>query len=693
MNINYEDLHRLVSDLRYILQTGGNPFIGGGSFADRFNKLTDTMKTLLVFILLVIVFVILWRFLFRGYPRMLFDIATLSFYRKEDVDRFLENRNFFFNHYKQLLRTDWGTFDPFRAVSSIYNYPNSSLQMAALRVERLLALHYGKLRYDERLREMFREFYLFDRHINTEPNRRKVVYSWIEYTARTGMKPPMQNSPEAAAAGKYRPTPKVVQTPTIIEYTDFYETMLEYKKKRGMLTEKDFIVPYDNQRKKNDEELVTELYVKDKIAAESATTMTIGDRDALLQTCLSENKRSIDVCYNLDSMKFLKIKELLASEQSGSTVTYEFKRVRQMNEALRALALECKLIVDRVRELPYAMYLTIPDAIETVARFKVDFDSRKDLVYNGRIYMDTVKFKDINEFSWYMFEVLPYVQHSAVNFDTFFSEYNQLVLNVSPDVLPQLHAALLRYMNLPYSKRILAESKISLSHPALKPILTPKFYSFVNKHPIFMRVMLNPMIFNETIMKIVDVTQRKQAMMQQRKDIYEMTLKAYAVLMRPRYSNPETVSTQENELVENLMKNGESFQMLLNAINIMDLYINDYRTDLTKLYEEHYISNQQFFQALWKPYFQEIWSHRVMEKYKRTFDWQSGILVSWSRFRNNVWGYGMQGSTKSGLGKILYGLQDQIMAMFKRKPTVNNIPEASVDTSMPPDDDPGSFAG
>ena len=82
-----------------------------------------------------------------------------------------------------------------------------------------------------------------------------------------------------------------------------------------------------------------------------------------------------------------------------------------------------------------------------------------------------------------------------------------------------------------------------------------------------------------------------------------------------------------------------------------------------------------------------------MEKYKRTFDWQSGILVSWSRFRNNVWGYGMQGSTKSGLGKILYGLQDQIMAMFKRKPTVNNIPEASVDTSMPPDDDPGSFAG
>lgn len=641
MSINYQDLQRLVSDLRYILQTGGNPFQSGGGFMDSFNKLTDTMKTLIVFVALFVVFVIIWRFLFRGYPKLLFDIATLSFYRREDVDKFLDSKGFMFNHYKQLLRTQWGTYDPFASISRIYQYQNSSLQMAALRVESLLATHYPKLTYDDRLREMFREFYLYDKRINT--NRKKTVYSWIEYTLRNPGKPiPMVNSPEAAAAGKYRETPQLVQTPTIIEYTDFYETLLEYKKKRGLLTEKDYQLPYENRRKKNDEELVIEMYVKDKMAAEKGSA------------------------------------------------TYDIKRVREMNEAVNALALECKIIVDRVRALPVAMYLTLPDKIETVAAFKLDFDSRKDMVYNAAIYNDTFKYTSINEFSWYMFEVLPYVRDRTNNFTEFDLQFENRVQKISDKDRAILYAAIVRYMNLPYKTRLLAQSKIALSYPTLRSVLTPSMFTFINKHPLYMRVKLNPVQLPPPSNPPLTDDEQKMYMDSKRRQLYEDILNTYDVLMKYKYDQPSAVSVYEGEMVHNLMKNGESFQMLLNAVNIMDLYLNDYRTDLTKLYEEHYISNKQFFDALWRPYFHEIWTERIMEKYKRTFDWNTNIMGTWNRFRTKVWGYGFFGNPRSGLGLLLYSLSDKIWAMFTSKPGDKPVAQSNPDTSMPPPDDMGA---
>lgn len=640
MSINYQDLQRLVSDLRYILQTGGNPFNAGGSFTDSFNKLTDTMKTLIVFVALVVVFIIIWRFLFRGYPKLLFDIATLSFYRREDVDKFLDSKGFMFNHYKQLLRTQWGTYDPFQSLSQIFQYQNSSLQMAALRVQSLLGTHYAKLNYDDRLREMFREFYLYDKRINT--NRKKVVYSWIEYSLRNPGKPiPMVNSPEAAAAGKYRETPQLVQTPTIIEYTDFYETLLEYKKKRGLLTEKDYQLPYENRRKKNDEELVIEMYVKDKMAAERGAA------------------------------------------------TYDIKRVREMNEAIHALALECKLIVDRIREMPIAMYITLPDKVETVAAFKLDFDSRKDMIYNGSIYNDNIKYTSMNEFSWYMFEVLPFVRDGSNSFNAFDQQFENRLQGISDQNRSILYAAIVRYMNLPYKTRVLAQSKIALSYPSLRSILTPSMFTFINKHPLYVRVKLNPVQLPPASQPM-NQEQQKTYMHNQRRQLYENILRAYDVLMKNKYDQPNAISSYEGDKVHNLMKNGESFQMLLNAVNIMDLYLNDYRTDLTKLYEEHFISNKQFFEALWRPYFHEIWTERIMEKYKRTFDWNTNIMGSWNRFRTKVWGYGFFGNPKSGLGLMLYSLSDKIWKMFTSKPGDKPVEQAQPDTSMPPVDEMGS---
>lgn len=632
MNIPYQDLQKLVSDLRFIMQTGGNPlFMGGGSqFWDRFMYMNSVLKSLLLFLVLILALYIVYLLAFRGYPKILFDIASLSFFRKENVDKFLDNRGFMFKHLKQLHRSDWGCYNPHLALGEIYGYTPSLASKTQTAMD-LMQTHYGKLRYEDRMREMFREYFLFYNRVNI--NRTHEAYSWIEYSIRNPGKPiPMMNSPEAVAAGKVRMTPRPVETPTVIHFVDFYETMVEYKKQRGLLSEKDFKLPYDNRRRKNDEELMIEMYVRDRVAHEQGKN------------------------------------------------TYELKRVKSMNQALREVALECQLMVQRVREVPVSMYLLLPTGGHVAQQFKMDFDPRKELVLTGKIYDDRqVRYSDVNEYSWFLFEVLQSLQASQT-YSMFRNQWEQLLQKAGPlstDTRTLLQKALIGYLNLPLDKRVQAEIKLPLSYPSLQKYLTREVFSFVNKHPIFIRVHLSWMVETAAM---------------DRKALYERVIKAYIVLMQRDYRNPSQKTTQETEMVINLWKNGDAFQMLINAVNVMDLYLNDYRIQLTKLYEEHYITNQQFFMALWKPYVCELWTERIVERYKRTFSW-GNIKRSWHRFRYTVWGYGFFGNPKTGLGKLLYDLSGIIWKAFTTKPPPQKVPEPAPNMSGPTPDALGGFGG
>lgn len=613
VNLSYDQLEKLMNNLRFIMQSGGNPLAAGATgstFWERFVFMNSVLRSILMFIVLLIAFYLLYILVFKGYPRALFNLATLSFHKQENVDKFLDSRGFMFAHLKQLLTTGPETY---ATVASVYGV-STTLRDKAAEVDRLMKKYYKGLRPEDQLREMFREFYLFYNAISV--NRKKKVYSWIEFQLRNPGTPiPMQNSPEAAVQGRQRMTPKPVEKPTEIQYTDFYELLVEYKRRQGKLTERDMRVKGDNQRRKNNEELVIEFYIRDRIKQERGQDDT------------------------------------------------EYGRVKALNAALRALATECNTVVRAIRDTPLSFYLLLPETTLAVQQFRQDYEPRKELVANGKIYdAQPVKFKEVNELSWFLFEILqpgtPYAAYAA-----------QLEPMIAAGG-PRIRHALAGYLNLPYAKRIAAPEKLAKSFPELKRFMTPALFSFLNKHPIFSRIYLSWMVETQANTKAA---------------LYAKVLQAYRALMGPATESNAT------ERVERLRTEGANFQMLLNAGSIMDLYLTDYLPSITRLYEEQYMNNEQFFMALWKPYFVQIFMERIVERLKRNF---SGVTIkeSWNRFRYRLWGYGYFGRPKSGLGKILYSLSDTIWKMFTAKADVNPPPPPEQDNgqaSSDPDDGGG----
>lgn len=434
MKITYKDLHSLVDDFKYLVQKGGSPFVqtGGGSIWDRLMKLDSILKSILTLIVMLVVFFILYRFVFKGYPKVVMDIFTMSFFKRQDVDSFLADKNFFYGNYRRTLDPFVDSMDGYDMLADILG-TSEDLKDKLKYLDQCISTYYSQFNYDARLTEAFKEYYLYFYKIQT--NNQVKVYSWIpKKTKEPDFVIPQMRSPDAYVSGSQKMT-DVAAPEHMIPYYSFYESLYEYRKRRGLLTEKDYII-YGGKviDKKNDKDMIITTYARD-----------------------------------------------------SAGMTSHFKRVSTMHRAISDVANALKNIMTLLTKYPITLYLVIPpnkSNSDMQGNFRRDYDIHKASITSGAVYDRTFKFTNMDEFSWYIVETIAHSDNKYVNLS------KQLEELMGPSPSSNLIMFLRSYMNVPFAQRLTAAAKIKLNYKDLAN-MPSEILSFANKHPIFTRIYLN----------------------------------------------------------------------------------------------------------------------------------------------------------------------------------------------------------
>lgn len=620
MKINYNDLKTLVDDFRYIVQTGGNPFAvsGGGVGSATIGILTlvvSFLKSIIYLIVFIFIIYIIYIILFKGYPKILMDLLSFGLYKKANLDGLFSEHKFFEGHYKFLLKlpSEFDGLDPHTSFGQLVK-PNN-IKNLMQDTETAISEYYKNYKYTRRYVEAFREYFLYydklnKEYKNTNSNdtctKYKCIRIWKQSLYDPNFKPPQCKASMVETdfvVGVDQKTAKdKVDCPAdnfVIEFPDFYDTLLEYQIKNGAYKGG---VSDKNKRVKGKyrDQRLAELYYFDSI-----------------------NK------------------------------TNYIKRVQEMKMNISKLAKEVADVVKALNESQMSLFIMIPPVSDKGT--KQDFS--KNYLENYpklsksapiTIYNASIKYLDFNEYTWYIFEVM-YAVSNSISYDTWKGELTQL-LSGTPYEMGLL---LTSYINLPQQYKQKAESTLVLNYQNID--VNKKFFEtleWINKHPIFSHIYFNT--------KLTD--SKKSA-------LYKKVIEAYDYFM---FNKKVTTASASNKfatdstyprdnqnigmvLIENLTNNARHFKEYINAINILDLYLNTYHDDLCKMYAEQYRSNVKFFSELWDPYFNEIFNMKVMQYYRRMTE-SRNTAKSFIRFLK-LWRI---------VGRLIKQLKVEIAKAFKR---------------------------
>ena len=652
MKINYNDLKTLIDDFRYIVQTGGNPFTvqdGSGMMSASksvFFIVLEIMKTIIFLIIYIVLIYFLYIILFKGYPRFILDIISFGFYKKQNLDRLFSENKFFENHFKFLMKVsnEFIGLDPHTSFSALVK--SNKLKSILSDVETNMNEYYKNYKYTRRYVETFREYFLYYNKLNKEYNnttgldtcqedklvdgyeadnkllkskddnniqklcqRKKCVRLYKEFFRDINYKPPQCKASlvetDIIVDPSQRTMPEKIDCPApvfVIEYPEFYDTLLEYQKRTGQYKVKG----RGKEIKKNRDFQLAEVYYKDLVGE-----------------------------------------------------TTNIKRVRLMNCCIKKLAKEVKEMVNALNETQFSLFLIIPELSdnETKRKFSSNLMSHfNDLkVSPSPIYSDTFRYDSLNDYTWYLFEVIYNVFQNSKNYQKSYSDNDAIIKQMMAGFPYELTLFLTSYINLDFQKKLKAESTILLNYeniPYNKKLVD--LLEWVNKHPVFSHIYFNSVL----------TTAKKP-------ELYNKVISAYEYLLYSKRVKEGTKSTGNEfdsssaypktngnigfQLIENLINNARHFKEYINAINILNLYLNSYQEQLSTLYAEQYRSNVKFFKEMWDPYFNEIFNNRVLQYYRRMVQ-PRNTAKSFSRFIK-LW---------KMVGRMVKRLKKEISAAFKR---------------------------
>jgi len=219
-------------------------------------------------------------------------------------------------------------------------------------------------------------------------------------------------------------------------------------------------------------------------------------------------------------------------------------------------------------------YIVLPSTSSDVQNFTKD-NAKYKATANG----DLASFTNYNEYSWYIFEIINYMNNNN-QYGTFCGSMN------IPSTLPQNYMSM--FMNSLASSRDSINVKMKLG-------LSASTISFINKHPIFSHVFVGQGgIAGSTI--------------------YTQVMDLYVMLMT---NNNNTIDPAM--FLPNLSSIGGWYKQWVNSINIFDLYLNEYESTLMKYYQMQYIGAfWEFFCLLWMPFFKDMVMTRIVFAWR---DW------------------------------------------------------------------------
>lgn len=542
----FQDLAKYMEDLKFLRQFGGGddvkPSIDVTLKVPRWKIILSFIVYLFLYALVIYALYLTYYIIFKGYPRWLVNLFTMSFYKKADMDKVLTENDVFINAFLFLVNNNIVC----RNVYDIYGkvYGDTDLREKILKLNQFIVANYD-YQYNEKYKMAFREYFLFfykigDRNVTGADNS---------------------------------------CNPTMLHYIDTGENPKDQKKKnptRNLLNTsngtKDTLVGI-NARDENNNLVRICIHHHNFYSALAAYWKEIG-KISDLQTTQNGKKDDNVLIYQIFTRDIKGV-----GDPSSGRYYMMLKNLKEQVIGITQTIVNMNVTINHPNNniIPYLLLPSNDDDIK-----KVIGDHNKYISKLGSIYEEGengVRFEQMNEYSWYIFEAL-YHSNYGNQYDSFVSRLG----GIGPS--PQLIA----YMNLSSNKREMANSRLKMG-------LSDGFKNFTKKCPIFTHIYFNPNIEGGA-----------------KRQLYDNVMKAYNSLMKIPCGMGD--QNEISGMMYSLDAAGGELKKFVNAVNLMDLYLNEYGFTITKNYEKQYLTSVQFLKELVTPMFMELIVNRVFVSFK-----------------------------------------------------------------------------
>lgn len=605
---DFKDMAKYMEDLAILKQYGGNDV---PETVMKMEQNIPKWKSILIFI----GYMFLWAFaiyalylvyyiVFKGYPKWIVNLFTMRFSKKADMDKLIKENNVLLGNFSFLLDKNNSYKSIYSVFSEIYGDNKDLINHCKDLINHCRALDNFIVAnydypYDDKYMMAFREYFLFffkiitNRVDNKCDNPEALYKTSIESTRKDKSRDKKKNDSNSdflSTTNNNFDRYKIVDVrddkeqnvKACIHHFQFYEALANYLVSIGKLNKKHKTRDGD----KNDEELIYQVFIEDmKNAApldETNATLTDGQ--------IPSSAEGVDAFRASNGKYYTMIKNLkelvLNVSRSASSLN---THVNSVNNNI----------------LPY---LVLPSTDNDIKNAITDY--RNNIGRLDDLYRPGVRFAEMNEFSWYIFEALYYGTNKN-SFDTF-STY---VAGIA--ATPELRA----YLNLSSDKRAFANQRLKMQ-------INDAFAEISKKCPVFAHIYFSEVsgmdkrgLYNKVMSaynKLMNMDSgynpndnpmpaSKNKMgggSSEVKSDFDLN-----VTTKSNIANPGEIQFQAQ--LNNLDINGGNLKKTFNAINVMHLYLNQYALTINKNYEKQYISDTNFFKELINPVFHEMIVNRV----------------------------------------------------------------------------------
>jgi hypothetical protein len=522
---DFNDLANFFRDIKFLNKYGGGEGEATEASYDFIRSLllaapSNPKSSLLVIIIFVIMNVFLYALclcsiylvyylIFKGYPKFLPDILTLHMKNVVDVEKLLSRNNFLIDSYNILLDKSPDCVSGYEIYNKIYERTNLKDYITA--VDNYIQSYYSEYKYNVKYEKAFKEYFYLYYKIYLDGETRDTTKTDPDSLKRIV-------DPDDGAQDATKPI-TVNGKEIAIEHHQYYNALVNYLVKNR---------EYDTSQttgsgKQSSDTKISNVFLKDKFKK-----------------------------YN--QHKDIKI-AILYFKSELNRITKKINNHQQ-------------------NVLPY---IVLPSSLDDIQKVKKDFGMFQLKIQNNNIYLprsDTayVPFQTMNEYSWYIAEILFYDKNG--------NQYSKLIKNIeSLEPSPKMSA----YMNLSVTNRVKALNKFNLSNNA-------NAVEYINKLPILSHIYYNSEIIDKN-------------------GFYSKVMETYKAII-----NANCSLTGSTEIENKLMKLdivGGNFKKIVNAVNICDLYFNSYSHEITKLLETKYMDDVQFLKSLWMPFVKDMIINRI----------------------------------------------------------------------------------
>lgn len=606
--------------------------------------------TLIVYVVIIgFVVYIFYMSFYSQYYKIVYDLITMSMFRKQNVDQIMSENTFLVNHFKYLLRTDsqYAGANPVRMFAKLSNIP-CAIDAKVNYIESLINLYYANNKGVRRYVEAFKEYFMFKPLMESPVS--KIVYLYPQKLFNPNE--PVKQCP-SFASGMTGPNQKPLQKDKMdcpapafkIESYNFYERLLEFYKTDG-----------------KDSSMLTGTKVPTDKSGEQFTVSDMIARLYIIDQFSTQNEAFLNLHPALRKY----------APQYQNAVP-NLLRVQRLINGIESLEAELVEIMTYYNQTKVHHYLVIPEEDQVKKLFTTLFDTYKnnlELLYGDTInryfnQIETVKKKsqgsESTDFAWYIFEML-HVIATRKDYNTLMNEIEVLMTVASgQDSLPrgkptnntiddfgfnsiqadnpqfnepkpgiedgrfvlfdaqyqnttvsiglyEMKLFLTTYVNLSKKDRDKVErhllrnrpySRMSKNKPALSKVI-----DFLTKHPIFAHLYLTNEYTEE-----------------QKQVFYGQILSTYHTLFFTQKDvvSQYTAADKADVLYDNYVNNVKCYKDFQNAVSILHLYLHRYKAEIMQLYSEQYASNNNFFWSLFSPFLDELFVRNIGQVTSRTF--------------------------------------------------------------------------